>query len=176
MMKMICFDMDGTIADLYGVENWLDMLRAEDVTPYAEAAPMHDMARLAEVCALLQKAGWEIRIITALSKGASPEYKKAIRAAKKAWLDKWGFVYDHFHGIDYNAKKQNAIRRAMGCSPCTYQMVRRFGNMSDILPEAILIDDEERHTKAWQYGRTISPSANLIENLLALLPAELLED
>lgn len=33
----ICFDMDGTIADLYGVENWLDYLIAEDVKPYAEA-------------------------------------------------------------------------------------------------------------------------------------------
>ena len=34
-MKMICFDMDGTIADLYAVPNWLDKLRAEDASPYA---------------------------------------------------------------------------------------------------------------------------------------------
>ena len=27
----ICFDMDGTIANLYGVENWLEYLIAEDV-------------------------------------------------------------------------------------------------------------------------------------------------
>lgn len=32
-MKMICFDMDGTIADLYAVPNWLDKLRAEDASP-----------------------------------------------------------------------------------------------------------------------------------------------
>ena len=30
---MIWFDMDGTIANLYGVENWLPMLRAYDPTP-----------------------------------------------------------------------------------------------------------------------------------------------
>lgn len=36
-MKMICFDMDGTIADLYAVPNWLDKLRAEDASPYADA-------------------------------------------------------------------------------------------------------------------------------------------
>ena len=46
---MICFDMDGTIADLYAVDNWLAKLRAEDETPYAEAAPMWDMTALAEV-------------------------------------------------------------------------------------------------------------------------------
>ena len=38
--KMICFDMDGTIADLYAVENWLPMLRAFDPTPY-EVADTH---------------------------------------------------------------------------------------------------------------------------------------
>ena len=29
-MKTLVFDMDGTIADLYGVKGWLKMLRAED--------------------------------------------------------------------------------------------------------------------------------------------------
>ena len=29
----INFDMDGTLANLYGVENWLEMLEAEDTTP-----------------------------------------------------------------------------------------------------------------------------------------------
>ena len=33
MNKTLVFDMDGTIADLYGVEGWLEMLRAEDETP-----------------------------------------------------------------------------------------------------------------------------------------------
>ena len=43
----ICFDMDGTIADLYGVENWLDNLIAENVKPYAEAKPMLNLSALA---------------------------------------------------------------------------------------------------------------------------------
>lgn len=45
-MKII-WDMDGTIADLYNVPNWLQKVRTYDVTPYAEAAPMWDMVRLA---------------------------------------------------------------------------------------------------------------------------------
>ena len=47
MLKMICFDMDGTIADLYGVENWLDMLRNYNPTPYEVAKPMWNMTELA---------------------------------------------------------------------------------------------------------------------------------
>ena len=44
---MIWFDMDGTIANLYGVENWLPMLRAYDPTPYANAVPLLRLSRLA---------------------------------------------------------------------------------------------------------------------------------
>ena len=36
----INLDMDGTITNLYGVQNWLDYLIAEDVTPYAIAKPL----------------------------------------------------------------------------------------------------------------------------------------
>ena len=36
----INFDMDGTIADFYGVENWLDYLMEEDTHPYAVAEPL----------------------------------------------------------------------------------------------------------------------------------------
>ena len=52
-MKKINFDMDGTIANLYAVEGWLPMLRANDPTPYIEAEPMLNMSALAR---LLHKA------------------------------------------------------------------------------------------------------------------------
>lgn len=162
MAKIICFDMDGTIADLYKVEDWLSKLQAEDTSPYKEAKPLVDMNRLNEVCALLQKAGWEIQIITALAKNASLEYKKAIREAKKAWLEKWGFVYDHFHGVDYKTPKKEVIRREMKRAPDD--------------SEAILIDDEERHTNRWKWGRTINPLAqDILEELWRLIPADLEE-
>lgn len=160
MTKIICFDMDGTIADLYSVSDWLKKLRAEDPSPYTEARPLVNMDELNEVCALLQKAGWEIQIISALSKDASPEYKKAIRKAKRAWLDKWGFVYDHFHGVDYKTPKKEVIRRDM-----------RDGG------EAILVDDEARHTNNWNWGRTIDPTmGDLIGILRNLLPQERQEE
>ena len=95
--KMICFDMDGTIADLYNVPNWLEMLRDENPAPYLNAEPMWDMVRMAETLKKIQQAGIEIRIITWLSMNSTEEYKVAVREAKRAWLEKWGFVFDHFH-------------------------------------------------------------------------------
>ena len=32
--KSITFDMDGTLADFYGVENWIDYLNNEDITSF----------------------------------------------------------------------------------------------------------------------------------------------
>ena len=45
----INFDMDGTIADLYGVSNWLEDLLHEDVRPYVEARPLVNLQALARV-------------------------------------------------------------------------------------------------------------------------------
>ena len=64
----IFFDMDGTIANLYAVENWLDFLRAEEVTPYKEAMPMVNMSQLARLLNRLQAEGYKIGIISWTSK------------------------------------------------------------------------------------------------------------
>ena len=60
----IWFDMDGTIADLYGVTDWLPMLRAYDPTPYAIAKPLVNLSRLARTLNRLQALGHEIGIIS----------------------------------------------------------------------------------------------------------------
>lgn len=150
MTKMICFDMDGTIANLYSVKDWLPKLRAEDASPYMDAEPMFDMNALNEVCELLRQAGWEINIITWLSMNSSEEYKDAVREAKRAWLEKWGFIYDHFHGVQYGATKADSVR--------------------DRADYAILIDDNEKVRNGWHMGMTIDPTAeNLIEVLKKIL-------
>ena len=55
MTKAIYFDMDGTIADLYGVDGWLDMLINEDATPYIKANPLVRLATLARMLNRLQR-------------------------------------------------------------------------------------------------------------------------
>ena len=66
--KMICWDMDGTIASLYGVDNWLSKLRAEDTSPYEDAAPMWDMELLNYVCELLRAVNIKVSICSSLSR------------------------------------------------------------------------------------------------------------
>ena len=46
MEKILNWDMDGTIADLYGVEDWMKMLDACDSTPYKVAEALVDMYEL----------------------------------------------------------------------------------------------------------------------------------
>ena len=150
MAKMICFDMDGTIADLYGVENWLDKLRAEDASPYREAKPLYDMDELNLVLTALSNKGWEIRVISWLSKDASAEYNKAVRIAKREWLTKYNFPVDKVHLIAYGTTKASSV--------CKYTS------------QAILIDDNAKVREGWHLGETINPlDGNLIKQLTALL-------
>lgn len=149
---MICFDLDGTLADLYGVDGWLESLRAENPMPYVVAKPMWDMARLAHILHDLIEQGWEIRIISWLSKDASPEYNEAVRAAKIWWLNHHGFPYQKAHLVAYGTTKANAIRNAAEKG------------------SAILIDDNEKVRKGWHMGETIDPTTeNLLERLEGLL-------
>ena len=59
----IYFDMDGTIANLDGVENWLDYLIARDETPYRDAKPLVRMATLARLLNSMQRNGHKIGIV-----------------------------------------------------------------------------------------------------------------
>lgn len=152
-LKMICFDMDGTIADLYGVPGWLEMLRAYDSTPYEIASPMWDMVELARLLAQAQTSGIEIRIITWLSKESTAEYDKAVREAKREWLVNQGFPFDHFHGVAYGATKADSIRRYLAEDET-----------------AILIDDNFKVRNGWHMGDTIDPTAcDLLKVLRELL-------
>ena len=74
--RTIWFDMDGTIADLYNVENWLPKLRSYDPSPYAEAKVMWNMSLLARYLNKLQKLGYWIGIISWASKDSTKEYDR----------------------------------------------------------------------------------------------------
>lgn len=151
--KMVVFDMDGTIADLYAVPNWLQMLRAEDPTPYAVAEPMWKMDILADVLNELRANGIEIRIVTWLSKDSTEEYKNLVRKAKLEWLEEMGFPFDNFHGVQYGATKANSVRRYL-----------------EEEETAILIDDNAKVRNGWTLGETVDPTEiNIIEFLENLL-------
>lgn len=149
MKKMLCFDMDGTIADLYGVDNWLEKIKKNDPLPYAIANPMWDMVELREVVQELIAKDWEIRIITWLAKNAKKEYKNKVRKVKLDWLNQYGFPYQVCHIVQYGTPKTNCVR-----------------NKADYI---VLVDDDEVNRKKWTLGDTIDPTAvNLIKVLREL--------
>lgn len=149
MMKMLVFDMDGTIADLYGVENWLTDLRAENARPYEVAEPMYNMVELNRILQVLKRRGWTICVTTWLAKEATKEYDKAVTKAKKAWLEKYDFPYDEIHCVKYGTTKANCTRKKGGFQ--------------------ILIDDNKKIRDGWTLGTTVNAEHNILDFLTALM-------
>ena len=133
--------MDGTIADLYAVNGWLEQLRAYNPNPYKVAEPMWDMVELARAINEIQSVGVKIVIITWASKDSTREYDMAVRQAKLEWLEEMGFPYDFFHCVKYGTTKANTIRKYM-----------------EIEETAILIDDNEKVRNGWSLGETVNPT------------------
>ena len=129
MTKAIYFDMDGTIADLYGVENWLPMLRAYDATPYRTARPLLHLSTLARYLNKLQRNGYTIGIVSWLSKCSTDEYDAAVTAAKREWLARHlaSVHFDEIIIVPYGVPKSRVIEYADG----------------------ILFDDEEKNREEW---------------------------
>ena len=147
--RIIAFDMDGTIADLYSVKNWLPKLLSEDASPYREARPMWDMRELRKILLRLNSKGWEIRVISWTSEGASAQYKKEIRAAKLEWLHRYNFPAEVVHIVEYGTTKADCIRKHAEV--------------------AILIDDNRKVRNGWHLGRTIDPQkVDILEELKKL--------
>ena len=158
-VTMIVWDMDGTMADLYGVNGWLEMLREENPLPYEIAKPMWDMKRLAEILNGLRAIGVEQRIVTWLSMESSEQYKVETRNAKREWLDRFDFPYDHFHGVQYGATKADSVRRFLAEDE-----------------SAILIDDNFKVRNGWHLGETVDPTKVDIIDFLGALLESLIEE
>ena len=129
MERKICFDMDGTIANLYAVENWLNMLRAYDPTPYAKAEPMLNMSAFARLLHKAQRLGYEIVIISWLSKCSNADYDIAVTNAKIEWLKNHlpSVIWDNIYIVSYGTPKHE-------------------------LASGILFDDEEYNRNMWGQG------------------------
>ena len=125
----ICFDMDGTIADLYSVENWLDYLVNKNEYPYKSAKVLVNMNILARYLNRLQENGFKIGIISWLSKNSDNDYDERVTKAKEKWLAKHlkSVSFDFVEIVKYGFAKETF------CS-------------SD---KDILFDDEENNRNNW---------------------------
>lgn len=146
-MKAIYFDMDGTIADLYSYDNWLEMLHAEDTTPYEECGCLVDFVELQNVLHDFIAAGVTIGVISWGAMGGSREYCKRTRKAKIEWCEKYfPNVFTEYHVVKYGTPKH---------------YVRK-------IKDSILVDDNADVRNAWK-GETIDATKDIAELLRALL-------
>ncbi len=135
-IKAIYLDMDGTIADLYGVPDWLPRLLAEDPAPYEAAAPLQPMGELDRLACILGRRGVEVGIISWACKGASAHYEAVTRRAKRRWAAKYLPNVKNIAVVPYGTPKAQAAR-----VPC----------------DAVLVDDDTRVRAEWddeEEGRT----------------------
>ena len=139
--KMVWFDMDGTLANLYGVDGWLVCLRASDPMPYRAARALQPLAELARELNRLQAAGWELGVISWLARGRSEEYDGAVTKAKRQWLQRHlpSVVWDSIKIVPYGRNKWDEC----GCG--------------------ILFDDEQKNRDEW-HGTAYPP-----EEMIAIL-------
>lgn len=145
MNKAIYFDMDGTIADLYGVENWLDYLIERNPLPYEIAKPLVRLSALARRLNKLQALGWKIGVVSWLSKEDNPDYNKVVTEAKKMWLKKHlkSVNFDDVKIVSYGTPKSTVVNNI-----------------------GILFDDEERNRIEWTNA---GGNAYDVNNILEIL-------
>ena len=144
--KAIYFDMDGTIANFYGVEGWLDYLKASNPFPYATAKPLHNMNALARRLNNLRKNGWKVGVVSWLAKNSNAEFDAKVTEAKKRWLRKHlaSVEFDEIHIVPYGTPKSTVPE----------------------IKNAILFDDEENNLIEWEEngGWAFTPD-NITETL-----------
>lgn len=153
MVQAIYFDMDGTIADLYGYDGWLDCLIGEDVRPYIDCEPLFDAGMLESLQAL-RAHGVRIGVISWGCKGSSDAYLSRTAHAKAQWLQAHAFPCDELHVIAYGQDKAASAHVQRSC---------------------ILVDDDEGVRASWADAQAdrhaIEPSkcVDLVKALLLTL-------
>lgn len=128
-MTTIFFDMDGTIANLYGVDSWLSDLRAENARPYREAKALLNLQALAHRLNSLQKKGYRLEVISWLARESSANYDTEVTNAKIEWLA------THLKSVHFN--KINIV--SYGIEKDNFRHTNKD----------ILFDDEEKNRKNW---------------------------
>lgn len=145
MKKLLVFDMDGTIADLYKVDGWLEHLRAESTLPYRVANAMYNMEEMRKVLEILKAKGWRVAVTTWTAMNSTETYSKAVAKEKIEWLKRFKFPYDELHIVDYGTPKHEITKAET----------------------QILFDDNDEVRQEWKAIHQIAINAN--ENILDIL-------
>ena len=151
MTTTIFFDMDGTIADLYNTDNWLDLLLNETAGLFRNLKVMHDKRKLQSIINRLQARGYEVEIITWTPKDVSQDYIKVVEQEKKEWIAEHFPMIETIHCLGYGVPKQHAEYKRSKLQ--------------------ILVDDNKEVLEMWEtpkQRKTIVADNNLIARLETL--------
>lgn len=143
----IYLDLDGTVVNFYGVPNWLECLEAQDSTPYRVAKPLVNLSTLARYLNRLQARGYNIGVISWLSKSGTDKFNAEVAEIKRDWLAKHlpSVQWDEIHIVPYGVPKSN-------CATCS---------------NAILFDDEQRNLNEWTANtHNMAYNADLLMEIL----------
>jgi len=146
-MKAIYFDLDGTLNRFYEVDNWLEKLHTEDISPYVEALPIINFEELREVLDDFIATGVTIGVISWSAMGGSKEYNRRTRKAKIEWCEKYfPNVFTEYHVIKYGTPKHH---------------VRK-------IKDSILVDDNADVRQTWK-GDTVDATKDVVFALKEIL-------
>ena len=161
-MKSIWFDMDGTIAELYKVEGWLEALRSNDWSVYSNCAPRHNYQRINAAIEALVEQGWHVGVITWASKGISwGKDLREIAEIKNNWLRNFfpALADENFACIPYGYSKADYLEEMAGAYDVSY-----------------LVDDNKEVRQEWRSHsceyvkfKTINASRSFVRELEGLV-------
>lgn len=129
MSKIVYFDMDGTIANLYAVENVFDRLDALDASVYSEALPINKYIGMLRG---FKELGYKVIILSCLGMISEDKFDKDTIDYKNKWLDKYvgkEYIDDRIF-IEYTKHKENYIKEG-----------------------GILVDDDDKVLMNWKWDR-----------------------
>ncbi len=131
MKKTVVYlDMDGTIADLYGMKNWLKKLENEVEGLFLNCKPLVSEEELEYI---FPRDVYELRICSMTPKDATEEYCQVVINEKNQWLDKY------FPSI-------------------THRVYMAYGNNKNLKNSKnhILVDDNEKIRNTFK-GKALAP-------------------
>lgn len=127
------FDLDGTLADLYNADCWLEKLENEEPEVFSNLAPLIDEEKFKKWATERLLNGDKIKVITWLPMSASEEYEKICAREKENWVKQHFPFITEINCLSYGIPKQHAIKK-------------RTSSM-------VLVDDSEEVLQMWKTAR-----------------------
>ena len=100
--QVVYLDMDGTIANLYGMNNWLESLENEVEGLFLNCEPLVSENKLKE---FFPSEEYELRICSMTPLNATNEYCQVVIKEKNQWLDKYFPSITHRVYMEYGNHK-----------------------------------------------------------------------